>query len=139
MPVVFEHACKLGCKGIVSKRRGSLYARGRSSNWLKVKQRSARLLKHLHCQMATSRAIGDKGLFRQVSKRFVPRPVPNCLFERSTDCGGVKAAAALGVKVVDHAQAVQRATVKRWAAASIARNSIRFVGIALLIRSIPPQ
>jgi bifunctional non-homologous end joining protein LigD len=26
--VVFEHACKLGCEGIVSKRRGSRYARG---------------------------------------------------------------------------------------------------------------
>jgi ATP-dependent DNA ligase len=40
-PVVFEHACKLGCEGIVSKRRGSLYARGRSSNWLKVKNPDA--------------------------------------------------------------------------------------------------
>src|SRR6516164_3540596 len=40
-PVVFEHACKLGCEGIVSKRRGSRYARGRSSNWLKVKNPDA--------------------------------------------------------------------------------------------------
>jgi bifunctional non-homologous end joining protein LigD len=40
-PVVFEHVCKLGCEGIVSKRRGSLYARGRSSNWLKVKNPDA--------------------------------------------------------------------------------------------------
>jgi ATP-dependent DNA ligase len=40
-PIVFEHACKLGCEGIVSKRRGSLYARGRSSNWLKVKNPDA--------------------------------------------------------------------------------------------------
>jgi bifunctional non-homologous end joining protein LigD len=40
-PVVFEHACKLGCEGIVSKRRGSRYARGRSSNWLKVKNPAA--------------------------------------------------------------------------------------------------
>jgi ATP-dependent DNA ligase len=39
--VVFEHACKLGCEGIVSKRRGSRYARGRSSNWLKVKNPDA--------------------------------------------------------------------------------------------------
>jgi acetamidase/formamidase len=38
---VFEHACKLGCEGIVSKRRGSRYARGRSSNWLKVKNPDA--------------------------------------------------------------------------------------------------
>jgi ATP-dependent DNA ligase len=41
VPVVFEHACKLGCEGIVNKRRGSLYARGRSSNWLKVKNPEA--------------------------------------------------------------------------------------------------
>jgi ATP-dependent DNA ligase len=40
-PVVFEHACKLGCEGIVSKRRGSRYARGRSSNWIKVKNPDA--------------------------------------------------------------------------------------------------
>jgi ATP-dependent DNA ligase len=40
-PVVFEHACKLGCEGIVSKRPGSRYARGRSSNWLTVKNPGA--------------------------------------------------------------------------------------------------
>jgi ATP-dependent DNA ligase len=34
---VFEHACKLGCEGIVSKRLGSLYRSGRSPHWLKVK------------------------------------------------------------------------------------------------------
>jgi bifunctional non-homologous end joining protein LigD len=28
--IVFEHACKLGCEGIVSKRLGSLYRSGRS-------------------------------------------------------------------------------------------------------------
>ena len=38
---MFEHACKLGCEGIVSNRRGSLYVRGRSSNWLKVKNPDA--------------------------------------------------------------------------------------------------
>jgi ATP-dependent DNA ligase len=36
-PVVFEHACKFGCEGIVSKRHGSRYVGGRSSNWLTVK------------------------------------------------------------------------------------------------------
>ena len=44
-PLVFEHACKLGCKGIVSKRRGSRYAGGRSSNWLTVKNPSARAVR----------------------------------------------------------------------------------------------
>jgi ATP-dependent DNA ligase len=33
--ILFEHACKLGCEGIVSKRLGSLYRSGRSPHWLK--------------------------------------------------------------------------------------------------------
>jgi bifunctional non-homologous end joining protein LigD len=28
--IIFKHACKLGCEGIVSKRLGSLYRSGRS-------------------------------------------------------------------------------------------------------------
>ena len=34
---VFEHACRLGCEGIISKRRGSTYRSGRSRNWFKIK------------------------------------------------------------------------------------------------------
>ncbi len=34
---VFEHACKLGLEGIVSKRRDSTYHPGRSRMWLKIK------------------------------------------------------------------------------------------------------
>jgi ATP-dependent DNA ligase len=34
---VFEHACKLGLEGIVSKRRGSRYESGRSPYWVKLK------------------------------------------------------------------------------------------------------
>jgi bifunctional non-homologous end joining protein LigD len=34
---VFEHACKLGLEGIVSKRRDSVYWPGRSRTWLKTK------------------------------------------------------------------------------------------------------
>jgi bifunctional non-homologous end joining protein LigD len=34
---IFEHACKLGCEGIVSKRLGSPYRSGRSDHWIKVK------------------------------------------------------------------------------------------------------
>jgi bifunctional non-homologous end joining protein LigD len=34
---IFEHACKLGLEGIVSKRSGSRYESGRSSHWLKIK------------------------------------------------------------------------------------------------------
>lgn len=35
--LVFEHACKLGLEGIVSKRTNSPYRSGRSSDWLKIK------------------------------------------------------------------------------------------------------
>jgi hypothetical protein len=35
--VLFEHASKLGCEGIVSKRIGSPYRSGRSPHWVKVK------------------------------------------------------------------------------------------------------
>jgi bifunctional non-homologous end joining protein LigD len=38
---VFQHACQLGCEGIVSKRRGSRYAGGRTHDWLKVKNPDA--------------------------------------------------------------------------------------------------
>jgi bifunctional non-homologous end joining protein LigD len=34
---VFEHACKLGLEGIVSKRRDRPYEHGPSRAWLKVK------------------------------------------------------------------------------------------------------
>jgi bifunctional non-homologous end joining protein LigD len=39
--VVFGHACKLGLKGIVSKRKGSPYRSGRSPDWLKFKNPDA--------------------------------------------------------------------------------------------------
>ena len=35
--IVFDHACRLGLEGIVSKRLGGLYSSGRCRNWLKVK------------------------------------------------------------------------------------------------------
>jgi ATP-dependent DNA ligase len=38
---VFEHACRLGFEGIVSKRKGSRYQSGRSSDWLKMKNPNA--------------------------------------------------------------------------------------------------
>jgi bifunctional non-homologous end joining protein LigD len=34
--VIFAHACKLGCEGVVSKRLGSPYRSGRSPHWVKV-------------------------------------------------------------------------------------------------------
>jgi ATP-dependent DNA ligase len=39
--ILFEHACKLGCEGIVSKRLGSAYRPGRSAHWVKVKNPKA--------------------------------------------------------------------------------------------------
>ena len=43
--IIFKHACKLGCEGIVSKRLGSTYHRGRSPLWLKVKNPNAPAVK----------------------------------------------------------------------------------------------
>ena len=39
--IVFREACMLGCEGIVSKRLGSIYRRGRSPLWVKVKNPNA--------------------------------------------------------------------------------------------------
>jgi len=39
--IVFREACKLGCEGIVSKRLGSMYRRGQSPHWVKVKNPNA--------------------------------------------------------------------------------------------------
>jgi bifunctional non-homologous end joining protein LigD len=36
-PLVFEHACRMGLEGIVSKRRASWYSSGRSRDWVKAK------------------------------------------------------------------------------------------------------
>jgi bifunctional non-homologous end joining protein LigD len=38
---VFEHACKMGLEGIVSKRLGSRYRSGRTSGWLNFKNPAA--------------------------------------------------------------------------------------------------
>jgi len=43
--IIFQHACKLGCEGIVSKRLGSPYRSGRSKHWVKVKNPAAPAVK----------------------------------------------------------------------------------------------
>ena len=43
--IVFQHACKLGCESIVSKRLGSPYRSGRSAHWVKVKNPKAPAVK----------------------------------------------------------------------------------------------
>jgi bifunctional non-homologous end joining protein LigD len=40
-PLVFEHACRMGLEGIVSKRIGSRYQSGRSRDWVKAKNPEA--------------------------------------------------------------------------------------------------
>jgi bifunctional non-homologous end joining protein LigD len=42
---VFRHACKMGLEGIVSKRLGSRYRSGRSTDWLKFKNPEAPAVK----------------------------------------------------------------------------------------------
>jgi bifunctional non-homologous end joining protein LigD len=39
--VVFEHACKMGLEGILSKRLGSRYISGRTRDWLKFNNPAA--------------------------------------------------------------------------------------------------
>jgi hypothetical protein len=43
--IVFQHACKMGLEGIVSKRLGSGYRSGRSPDWLKFKNPDAPAVK----------------------------------------------------------------------------------------------
>ena len=40
--IVFEHACRMGLEGLVSKRRDLPYRSGRSKSWLKIKNPTAR-------------------------------------------------------------------------------------------------
>jgi ATP-dependent DNA ligase len=44
--VLFEHVCKFGLEGIVSKRRDLQYESGKSKRWLKIKNpQSAAMLR----------------------------------------------------------------------------------------------
>jgi ATP-dependent DNA ligase len=43
--LVFRYACKTGLEGLVSKRLGSRYKSGRSSDWLKFKNPAAPAVK----------------------------------------------------------------------------------------------
>jgi ATP-dependent DNA ligase len=42
---IYEHACGLGCEGIVRKRLGSPYRGGRFAHWIKVKNPDAPAVK----------------------------------------------------------------------------------------------
>jgi bifunctional non-homologous end joining protein LigD len=43
--LVFEHACKLGLEGIISKRSNSPYRSGRSPDWIKLKNPKSQAVK----------------------------------------------------------------------------------------------
>jgi bifunctional non-homologous end joining protein LigD len=43
--IIYQHACALGCEGIVSKRLGSPYRAGRSAHWLKIKNPASAAVK----------------------------------------------------------------------------------------------
>ncbi len=45
--LMFEHACRLGLEGIVSKRRDSRYRSGRSKDWVKVKNPDSPAMRRL--------------------------------------------------------------------------------------------
>jgi bifunctional non-homologous end joining protein LigD len=64
--LIFKHACKLGCEGIVSKRLGSPYRSGRSPHWVKVKNPKA--------PAVTREAEEDWGKRRPASAWITVRP-----------------------------------------------------------------
>jgi ATP-dependent DNA ligase len=43
--IIYEHACRFGCEGTVSKRLGSPYRSGRTDRWLKIKNPTAPAVK----------------------------------------------------------------------------------------------
>jgi hypothetical protein len=63
-PLVFEHACLLGCEGIVSKHKHSRYRSGRSPDWPKMKNP-----KHAACIRAPTRrgVTTGRGLSQRTS------------------------------------------------------------------------
>jgi hypothetical protein len=69
-PLVFEHACKLGLEGIVSKRRNCPYRSGRSSDWIKSKNPAAPAVS----REAEEDWGGDLGSFQSMPPDRSPRP-----------------------------------------------------------------
>ncbi len=43
--IIYKHACRFGCEGIVSKRLGSSYRSGGINDWLKIKNPAAPAVK----------------------------------------------------------------------------------------------
>ena len=66
-PLVFEHACRMGLEGIVSKRKGSWYSSGRSRDWLKAKNPKAPAVTRL------AEEDWDRSWSSSASRRPLPR------------------------------------------------------------------
>ena len=72
-PLVFEHACKLGLEGIVSKRRDSVYSSGRSLHWVKSKNPNAPAVRReLEEDWSGRRGYGQKNKARQQNASAFP-------------------------------------------------------------------
>jgi len=72
-PLVFEHACKLGLEGIVSKRRDSIYSSGRSLHWVKSKNPNAPAVRReLEEDWSGRRGYGQKNKARQHNASAFP-------------------------------------------------------------------
>ena len=74
--IIFKHACKLGCEGIVSKRLGSSYRSGRSPHWIKVKNPKASAVKRMMLKFnlpveMSNAAINDGSLGRTMESASV--------------------------------------------------------------------
>src|SRR4051812_21250200 len=63
---VFEHACKMGLEGIVSKRLGSRYRSGRSPDWLCA---------HTACGHAAAAPPSSVTNSRRFTSNMVPPPI----------------------------------------------------------------
>jgi bifunctional non-homologous end joining protein LigD len=66
-PLVFDHACRMGLEGIVSKRKGSWYQSGRSRDWVKLKNPKAPAVTRL-AEEDWGRSWSSSGSTRQSSR-----------------------------------------------------------------------
>jgi bifunctional non-homologous end joining protein LigD len=75
-PLVFEHACRMGLEGIVSKRKASWYSSGRSRDWVKAKNPKAPAVTRL-AEEDWGRSWSSSGSFSCCKKIR-----PTCLTEK---------------------------------------------------------
>jgi ATP-dependent DNA ligase len=72
---VFRADCQLGCEGIVSKRLGSIYRKGRSPHWLRAKNPKAPAL-----MQAEEDGGGDELQHCGVVSSLIPNSAESILF-----------------------------------------------------------